>query len=339
MPDPITDIVVPGFERVTSYTDSSCGLRAIVAVHSTTRGPALGGVRMRNYATDQDALDDCLACARAMTLKAALAGLQLGGGWSVITGDPARHKTRELLLSFGRFVARLGGPFIPVNDVGTTQEDIAVIGTVTSPVCAAGDPSPFTALGVLESIRGCLELMGGSDNLRGVRVSVQGAGNVGAALVKLLAAAGCEVLVADIDHAKAEVVAATHGARSVGAGELLDVPCDVLAPCATGKVVTGENVSSLRCRLIAGGANNILATAELESTLAARGIVYAPDFCTNAGGLIFLAEQILGHDRAQAEARVRRIRSTVVEILRLARERQISATQSALELARQRLTN
>ncbi len=181
--------------------DAPSGLRSIIAIHDTTLGPALGGVRMWPYDDESVALQECLRLARAMTLKAAAAGLKLGGGWSVIIGDPAREKTGVLLRGHGRFIATFGGRFIPVNDVGTVQGDLEVIGLEASPVCATGDPSPMTALGVLEGIRACLRAAGGDGSLAGVRVCVQGVGNVGAALARMLASESAELVVADIDPA------------------------------------------------------------------------------------------------------------------------------------------
>ncbi|MET8981189.1 Glu/Leu/Phe/Val dehydrogenase dimerization domain-containing protein [Streptomyces sp. NPDC004539] len=326
-----------GAEQVLFSRDARTGLRSVVVVHDTTLGPALGGVRMHAYEDERAALDDALRLAEAMTLKASAAGLGLGGGWSVVIGDPARDKTEELLRSHGRFIASLGGRFIPVNDIGTTQADIGVIGREASPVCDSGDPSPMTALGVLEGIRACLRAEGGDGGLAGVRVCVQGVGNVGSALAALLAAESAELIVADIDRARASAVSDRLGARAVDPADVAGTECDVLAPCAMGGVVDDTTLPALRCRIIAGGANNVLATPAHATALAARGILYAPDFCVNAGGLVFLEEQLLGHDRPTAEQRVRQIGARVTEVIDQSRRTGTTTTEAALTLARARL--
>ncbi|MER5305918.1 Glu/Leu/Phe/Val dehydrogenase dimerization domain-containing protein [Streptomyces lasiicapitis] len=326
-----------GFEQALFNHDARTGLRSLVLIHDTTLGPALGGVRMHPYETETAALEDGLRLAEAMTLKAAAAGLALGGGWSVVIGDPAHDKTEALLRAHGRFVATLGGRFIPVNDVGTTQADLKVIGTEAAPVCADGDPSPMTALGVLEGIRACLRATGGDGSLRGVRVCVQGAGNVGAALARLLAAESAELLVSDIDPRRAAAVARAVGARVVDPATAAITECDVLAPCALGSVVNDRTLPELRCRIIAGGANNVLAAPEHAAALEARGILYAPDFCVNAGGLIFLEERLLGHDDARAEHRVRRVGERLATVIEDARRSGVTPTEAALTQARARL--
>ncbi|TPQ20906.1 Leu/Phe/Val dehydrogenase [Streptomyces sporangiiformans] len=326
-----------GFEQVLFSHDARTGLRSVIVVHDTTLGPALGGVRMHPYRDEDAALDDALRLARAMTLKASAAGLDLGGGWSVVIGDPVRDKTEELLRAHGRFIATLGGRFIPVNDVGTTQADLRVIGREASPVCDSGDPSPMTALGVLEGIRACLRADGSDGSLAGVRVCVQGVGNVGSALVGLLAAESAELVVADIDPARAACVAERFGARVVDPSTIAGTTCDVLAPCAMGAVVNDATLPGLRCRIIAGGANNVLAAPEHAAALTARGILYAPDFCVNAGGLVFLEEQILGHDYTQAEQRVQQVGARVAEVIAQARRTGITTTDAAVELAQARL--
>ncbi|MFD2421776.1 Leu/Phe/Val dehydrogenase [Amycolatopsis pigmentata] len=326
-----------GVENLLVCRDEESGLRSIIAVHDTTLGAALGGVRMRPYPSEDAAVTECTALAEAMTLKAAAAGLDLGGGWSVILGDPRQDKTDALLRAHGRAIATLGGRFIPVNDVGTTQSDIALIGEETSPVCAQDDPSPMTALGVVEGIRACVRHRSGRTDLRGLRVNVQGAGNVGASLVRLLSTEGAHVTVADVLPGRAESVAAETGARVVEPAGLPALECDVLAPCALGGIITGETVGSLRCGVIAGGANNVLDSPERADDLAERDIVYAPDFCVNAGGLIFLAEQLLGHDFDQARTRVLSIGDVIADVLDRAHREGISTTRAAHDLAEARL--
>jgi glutamate dehydrogenase/leucine dehydrogenase len=212
-----------------------------------------------------------------------------------------------------------------------------VIGIEASPVCADGDPSPMTALGVLEGIRACLRATGGDGSLQGVRVCIQGAGNVGAALARLLAAESAYLLVSDTDARRADAVARTVGARVIDPATAAVAECDVLAPCALGNVVNDRTLPELRCRIIAGGANNVLARPEHAAALDTRGILYAPDFCVNAGGLIFLEERLLGHDDARAEHRVRQVGERVARVIEHARRAGGSPTEAALALARARL--
>lgn len=330
-------LVASGAEQVLLSHDARTGTRSVVVVHDTTLGPALGGVRMHAYTDEEAAVADALRLGRAMTLKAAAGGLDLGGGWSVILGDPARDKTEEVLRAHGRFIASLGGRFIPVNDVGTTQADIKVLASETSPACDSGDPSPMTALGVLEGIRACLRAEGSGGGLAGVRVCVQGVGNVGSALAGLLAAESADLVIADVDAARAAEVAERLGADVIDPSAVADAACDVLAPCAMGALVDDTTLPRLRCRIIAGGANNVLAEPGHAAALAARGIMYAPDFCVNAGGLIFLEEQLLGHERARAEQRVRQVGDRVAEVIAEARRTNATTTDAAVELARARL--
>ncbi|GAB2737168.1 Glu/Leu/Phe/Val dehydrogenase family protein [Amycolatopsis magusensis] len=331
----VEELPVEGFERVVVDRAPGGALRSVIAVHDTTLGPALGGVRMRPYDNEEAAVAECLALARAMTLKAAATGLELGGGWSVIPGDVSA-KTPELLLAHGRAIASLAGRFIPVNDVGTDQDDLRKIGEVAAPVCAQGDPSPWTALGVAAGILACARHLGHTE-LTGLRVGVQGAGHVGSALVHLLAEAGAEVLVSDVVAERAETVAESVGAEVVDPGALLTRELDVLAPCALGGVVTPASVGELRCRVIAGGANNVLASTRLAEDLLARGIVYAPDFCVNAGGAIFLQEQLLGHDHEAIRRRVLTVGEVITDLLTHATTDGIPTTQAAHDLANARL--
>jgi leucine dehydrogenase len=329
------ELPTDGFERVVIGRDNSRRLVSVIAVHDTTLGPALGGVRMRPYPNEGAAIADCLALAKAMTLKAAAAGLDLGGGWSILVGDTA-GKTPELLRAHGRAIAAFDGRFIPVNDVGTDQADLATIGEMTSPVCAQDDPSPWTALGVAAGIRACTRHLGHAD-INGLRIGVQGAGNVGSALVRLLIGDGADVVLTDVRTERAAAVAEETGAKVVDPDSLLTQELDVLAPCALGGVVTEQTLARLRCRVIAGGANNVLESPELASALRDRGIVYAPDFCVNSGGVIFLRERLLGHDDAQARARVLTVGNVITDLLARAEDEGVPTTQAAHNLANERL--
>ena len=278
-------------EQLTVCSDRESGLRAVIAVDDTTLGPGLGGVRWLPYPTQQAAVDEARRLARTMTLKNACADLPYGGAKSVIIKDAAgdagtQHDRQAQLRAFGRFVARLGGAYLPGVDMGTSVADLAVIGGVTPVSCNHEDPSPWTARGVMAGIDAALSNIG--TNPVGAHVVVQGAGHVGADLVRRLAGAGCVASVTDIDPARARGVAEQFGARVIDPGDVLTTPCDVLSPCATAKVITRDNVDALQCRIVAGGANDILATPDVARLLAQRGIVYVPDFVINAGGVIHI---------------------------------------------------
>lgn len=327
-----------GFEQVVLCHDAATGLRSVIAIHDTTLGPALGGVRMWPYEDEREALVDCLRLAEAMTFKAAAAGVNLGGGKSVIIGDPAREKSEALLRAHGRFIQTLGGRYVPGIDVGTEMADLEVIGVEARRVsCVRGDPSPMTALGVFEGIRTCLRAVGGDGDLAGVRVCVQGAGHVGRALAELLAAESAELVISDVATDRAESLASRLGARVVDPATAVATDCDVLAPCAIGPVIDDRSLASLRCRIIAGCANGVLADLRHGEALHERGILYAPDYCVNAGGLIFLEEEMLGHDAERTERRVRRVGKLVQEVLDRAKRDGTSTTRAAQAMARARL--
>jgi len=329
-----------GYEQVVHCHDASTGLRSIIAIHDTTLGPALGGVRMWPYEDGAAALRDCLRLARGMTYKAAAAGVNLGGGKSVIIGDPRRDKSEALMRAHGRFVQTLGGRYIPGIDVGTDMADLEAIAVEAEHVsCVRGDPSPMTALGVFEGIRACLAAARGTDDLAGVRVCVQGAGHVGTALAELLREQSAELLIADVDGARARALAARLGGRAIDAAAATATACDVLAPCAMGAVVDDASLPALRCAIVAGAANNVLAAPEHGEALHERGILYAPDFCINAGGLIFLEEEMLGHDPVRTERRVRRVGQLVRDVLARAELDGTSPARAADALARERLAS
>jgi len=327
-----------GFEQVMFCHDRASGLRSIIAIHDTALGPALGGVRMWPYPSEEAALEDCLRLAQGMTYKAAAANVDLGGGKSVIVGDPARDKTPELLRAHGRFIQTLGGRYIPGIDVGTEQADLRVIGEEAERVsCVQGDPSPMTALGVLQGIRACLRAVGGDGDLAGVRVCVQGAGHTGTSLAAQLAQAGAELLVADIDAARAAALAARVGGEAIAPADAAAAECDVFAPCALGAVIDDESIPRLRCRIVAGSANNVLAEPRHGDDLHAREILYAPDYVVNGGGLVYLEEEILGHDDATARERVIGVGAQVARVIEHALAAGISTARAATELAEQRL--
>ena len=282
-------------ELVAFCEDRSTGLRAIIAVHSSQLGPAVGGLRMYPYADDAAALDDVLRLSRGMTYKSALAGLPVGGGKAVIIGDPSRDKNAALFKAMAGFIDSLGGRYVTAEDSGTTVADMAQIAKHTCYVSGldshgGGDPSPYTAYGVYCGLRAALRQQRGSDNLDGVRVAIQGAGAVGSHLARRLIEDGATVLVADVNPTLLTPLQAL-GAEVVEPPSILSQPVDVLAPCAMGAVLNAETVQQVRASIIAGAANNQLATPAQAQQLADRGVLYVPDFVINAGGIIAVYHQ------------------------------------------------
>lgn len=332
------------YEQVVFCHDRQTGLRAIIAIHDTTLGPALGGCRMYPYASEDEALVDVLRLARGMTYKAAASGLNLGGGKSVIIGDPHTDKSEALFRSFGRYVETLGGRYIVAEDVGTSTEDMAHIRVETSHVVGAdvthggsGDPSPFTALGVLQGMRACAEEVFGLSSLEGLTVAVQGLGHVGYNLCRLLHEEGANLIVTDVEDAAIERAISEFSAKPVEPDEILSVPCDILAPCALGAVINDETLPRLRCRIVAGSANNVLLEPRHGEELAGRGILYAPDYVINAGGLINVADELEGYNRARATQRVKRIYDSMKSIIAISRRDGVPTNVAADTLALERI--
>jgi leucine dehydrogenase len=339
-------MAVGGYETVVYGHDSDSGLHAIIAIHDTTLGPALGGIRIRPYDCEEEALVDVLRLAEAMTYKAALAGLDLGGGKAVVVGDPAPAKREAVFRALGRLVDRLGGTYIPTEDMGTTTADLVQVRRETPhgvglPASAGGggDPSPTTAWGVLHGIRAGLVALGEGDSLRGRTVGVQGVGKVGSALVQFLAEVGAKVTVGDIDERRVAHAVREYGATAVGSDEILFQAVDILAPCAAGAVLNEATIPRLRCRVVAGGANNQLATDADAERLAARGVLYVPDFAVNAGGLIHVADELDpgGHDAQRTRAAAGRIYETVTRIFAESRDGSELPHRVALRMARRRI--
>jgi len=332
-----------GHEQVTYFFDEATGLRAIVAIHSTRLGPALGGCRVWPYESEEAALYDVLRLSKGMTYKNAAMGLALGGGKAVIIADSRTQKTPALFEAFGRAVERLGGRYITAEDVGTEPDDMVAVSRVTKHVAGlpatSGDPSPATAFGVYSGMRAALRHAFGSDDLTGKRVAVQGLGAVGMSLCERLHEAGAKLVVTDIAQARLDKAVADFGATAVGSDEIYGVDCDVFAPCALGAVVNDATLPRLKARVIAGSANNQLAEPRHADALRERGIVYAPDFIINGGGVINVAAELEpgGYDRGRAYARVAGIGEKVAAALRLADERGISADAAAVLMAEERL--
>lgn len=301
--------------------DAASGMRAIIAVHDTRLGPALGGCRFLSYADEEDALVDALRLARGMTYKAALAGVPHGGGKAVVLRPTTHFDRVALFRAFGRFVDSLGGHYITAEDSGTGLEDMEVVRTQTKWVTGvdvshggSGDPSPFTALGVRRGIEACVKHKLGRDSLDGIRVAVQGVGHVGYHLCKELHAQGAKLFVADVDPLKAERAEREFGATIVPLDAIFDVECEVLAPCALGSALANHTIPRIKAKIVAGAANNQLALPRNGDDLHARGILYAPDYAINAGGLINVAQEVAGYDAQKVRERVMKIYDTILEI-------------------------
>lgn len=334
------------FERVEVVCGRRSGCTLAVAVHSTALGPALGGARMWHYADAEDAIADARRLAAAMTLKAAAAGLDLGGGKGVLAAPapepPEGELRRAMLLDFGDLVESLGGAYVTAEDVGTGAEDMATIAERTGHVVGqsedrggSGDPSPVTALGVVSAMRACAARRFGSRELEGLRVCVIGLGHVGSRVAAMLAAEGAELLVTDVDPAK--LAAAPASAVWIDPARALGASCDVLAPCALGGVIGGDEVDALRAEIVCGAANNVLAGDEVATELDARGVLYAPDFIVNAGGLMSVYGELHGRPREHALALARGIEATMERILEIADASWMTPLDAAHELAERRL--
>jgi len=341
---PLSLMVADGFEEVAYGHDAATGLRAIVAVHSTVLGPALGGTRFWPYPDEGAALVDACRLARGMTYKHAAAGLHQGGGKAVILGDPAVLRSDELIRAYAHFVDGLAGRYITAEDVGTTQADMDLVRTITPHVTGvsealggSGDPSPATALGVLWAMRAVAQRLWGSDSLEGRHVCVSGVGKVGSALADHLHAEGARLTVADVRADALRAVVARTGASIVAPDAAHAVPCDVFAPCALGAVFDERTVGQLACAAVAGSANNQLATDEDDDRLTAAGILYVPDYIANAGGVINIAHEHGGYDREAAERQIAGIYETTLRVFELAERDGITTAEAADRYAEERI--
>lgn len=328
-----------GHERLVFGRDEQTGLKTIIAVHSTVLGPATGGTRFWNYASEEDALYDVLRLSRGMSLKNAAAGLKLGGGKAVIIGDPKKLKSKEFFQAYGRIIDSLNGTYYTAEDVNTNTEDIENIRTVTPYVTGtkaiSGNPSPFTARGVYMGMKAGAGIKFGSDSLSGLVVLVQGLGSVGYSLCEHLHAEGAVLKVFDINQAAVERAVQQFGATAVSAEEVLTSDCDVFAPCALGAVLNTENVKKLRCKIVCGSANNVLVDSDTGDSLEERDILYLPDYIVNAGGIINCAPEVekVPYDVDDVNKRVDGIYQTVQDIVDLAKKRKISTSCAADEHA------
>jgi leucine dehydrogenase len=333
-----------GYGEVHLRRDAPSGLNAIVAIHDTRLGPALGGCRFIEYTHEEFALRDALRLARGMTYKAALCGVPHGGGKSVIIRPKGAFDRSALFRAFGRFIEDLGGRYITAEDSGTGLSDMEVIRSTSRHVTGvdprhggSGDPSPFTALGVRRGIEACVRFAMGKDSLKGVHVAVQGIGHVGYHLCRELHAEGATLSVADVDPLKAERAQREFGATVLPLDQIFAAECDVFAPCALGSALNDGTIPQLRCRIVAGAANNQLAEARHADDLRQRGIAYAPDYAINAGGLINVAQEIVGYDAAHVRERTVRIYDTILEILQRAERGDCTTTRIADAMVEEKL--
>lgn len=312
------------FGEVHARRDPESGLCAIVAIHSTKRGPSLGGARYVQYASQADAIKDALRLARGMTYKAALAGLPLGGGKAVLIkpANLSAEQREKQIMAFGRFVDSLGGRYITAEDSGTSLKDMDAIRGVTRYVSGTsadgGDPSPYTAYGVLRGIQAAAKFVFKRDDLDGLKVSIMGTGSVGYYLAKELSSRGAKLVVADIDAARVQRVAQEFNAQVVSTNELIDADVDIYAPCALGGALTTDVVNRLRCKAVAGAANNQLATPDIADLLKSKNILYSPDYAINAGGLIQVAAEWAKYDHQEVKIRCDRIYNTMLDIFETA---------------------
>ena len=333
-----------GYEQVVHFSDDQSGLKSIIAIHSTALGPALGGTRFYPYGHEDEALADVLKLAKGMTYKAAAAGLDLGGGKAVIIGDPKRDKSEELLRAYGRFVQTLMGRYITAADVGTVLDDMDTIRRETRWVtgCShtyggSGDPSPVTAFGVLQGMKAAALEVFGDPSMAGRTVALQGVGKVGHALAGYLVEEGAKVTIGDIDVDNLARAVRDHGVETVPLEEIHKIEADIFAPCALGGMINDDTISEFNCKIIAGAANNQLARPEHGEKLRDLGILYAPDFVINAGGLINVEDELRGYDRERAMQKVTGIYKAMQMIFTISKERGISTAQAANEYAEDRI--
>ena len=332
-------------EQVVFCRRDEVGLKAIIAVHDTTLGPSLGGCRFYPYESEADAVRDVLRLSLGMTYKAACAGLNLGGGKAVIIGDPRKEKSEGLMRAFGQFVDSLGGRYITAEDSGTSVADMDLIRHETRHVCGvskaaggSGDPSPVTAWGVFHGLRASVAEKFGSSELEGRKVAVQGVGNVGMWLVKYLTDAGAQTVVTDVDDARLEQCADEYGSTVVGLDDIYDADVDVFAPCAMGAILNSNTIPRLKAQVVAGGANNQLDDITVHGPmLKERGIVYAPDYVINAGGLINVYSEIKRFPREKALRDAENIFHTLQRIFALAKEKGITEAQASGLVAEERI--
>lgn len=328
-------------EQLSLFYEPSSGYRGLIAIHDTTLGPALGGTRFWNYRSDREALIDALRLARGMTYKAAVAGLNLGGGKSVIIGDNKTTRREALFRAHGRHIESLKGRYISAEDVGTSTQDMEYIHAETTHVVGligkSGDPSPVTAFGVYRGIKACAKHRWGNESLSGRTVALQGCGNVGFYLAQLLHKDGARLMVTDIDAVKVQRVVNEVGAQAVKPDDIYGVEADIFAPCALGGVINDETLKQLRVEIVSGGANNQLSEERHGDALEQKGITYAPDYVINGGGLINVNAELNGWTMERARNKAGEIYDTILRVFEIAKEEGIPTYKAADRLAEQRI--
>lgn len=333
-----------GHEQVVFCHNKDAGLKAIIAIHNTVLGPALGGTRMWPYKTEADALNDVLRLSRGMTYKNAVAGLNIGGGKAVIIGDPAVDKSEALFRAFGQFVESLGGRYITAEDVGIDVNDMEYVYRETEYVTGvhqvhggSGDPSPFTAYGTLQGLMASLNKRHGDEEVGKYSYAVQGLGHVGMEFVKLLKDRGAKIFATDINKALVDKAVSEYGVEAVGLDEIYDVPADVYSPCALGGTVNEDTLPRLKAKVICGAANNQLSTNAIGDQIQQRGILYAPDYAVNAGGVMNVALELDGYNRERAMRMMRTIYHNLGRIFEIAERDGIPTYKAADRLAEERI--
>ncbi|RJS59640.1 branched-chain amino acid dehydrogenase [Bacillus sp. PK3_68] len=332
------------YEQLVFCQDEVSGLKAIIAIHDTTLGPALGGTRMWTYASEEAAIEDALRLARGMTYKNAAAGLNLGGGKAVIIGDPRKDKNEEMFRAFGRYIQGLNGRYITAEDVGTTVEDMDIIHEETDYVTgispafgSSGNPSPVTAYGCFVGMQAAAKEAFGTDSLEGLTVSVQGVGNVAYHLCRHLHEAGAKLIVTDINKEAVKRAVDEFGAVAVNTDEIYGVEADIFAPCALGAVINSSTIPQLKVKVVAGSANNQLKENKDGDELHERGIIYAPDYVINAGGVINVADELNGYNRERAMKKVEQIYHNIERTINISKRDHIPTYQAADRMAEERI--
>lgn len=333
------------YEQLVFAYEKTSGLKAIIAIHDTTLGPALGGVRMWTYKSEAEAIEDALRLAKGMTYKNAAAGLNLGGGKAVIIGDPAKDKNEEMFRAFGRYVQSLNGRYITAEDVGSTVDDMDLIFTETnyvtgtSNIGSSGNPAPVTAYGIYKGIKATALEAFGTDELTGKKIAVQGVGNVAFRLCEYLHNEGARLIVTDINKQSVQKAIDKFNARAVDPDDIYDVECDIFSPCALGAVINDETISRLKAKVVAGSANNQLQANKHGDMLYEKGIVYAPDFVINAGGVINVADELLpnGYNQERAMKKVEQIYDNLQKVYEISKRDNIPTYQAADRMAEERI--
>lgn len=332
------------YEQLLFCQDKQSGLKAIIAIHDTTLGPALGGTRMWTYESEEAAIEDALRLARGMTYKNAAAGLNLGGGKTVIIGDPRKDKNEEMFRAFGRFIQGLNGRYITAEDVGTTVADMDLIHEETDYVTgispafgSSGNPSPVTAYGVYRGMKAAAKEAFGTDSLEGKVIAVQGVGNVAYNLCRHLHQEGAQLIVTDINKESVQLAVNEFGAKAVEPNEIYGVECDIYAPCALGAVINDQTIPQIKARVIAGAANNQLKDTAHGDLIHEMGIVYAPDYVINAGGVINVADELYGYNSERALKKVETVYNNIERVIEIAKRDGIPTYMAADRMAEERI--